>query len=369
MNINWIKRNRTKALIICYILFLFIIILMADKLTLLLTKNINPYIRRYITLREHYPLTDLYIEPNDFYIDSLIKKKYRIRIDANGFIIPSVKYENPDINIVFLGGSSTECLYVDERKRFPYLFGCLVEERTNLKVNSYNAAKSGNNTLHLIDILINKLIPIKPDIVFMMENINDLGILMYEKTYWNKNPLRTPIVEVKPSFSTIIKDAVKLTIPNLGMLFAQFITRDEWQHIRKKNIIIDKLHILSEFEFNLRTFVAISKVRNIVPVLMTQANRLTENPDQCVIPLINTLEKYGITYKEYRETYNSLNQKIREVATKENIPLIDLAIIVPQNNNYMYDIVHFNENGCIFVSKIIWDNLKLSHLMKKPDDR
>jgi len=51
----------------------------------------------------------------------------------------------------------------------------------------------GNNSLHSIDILVNKVIPIKPDIVVMMHNINDLVTLIYDQTYWGKNPTRKPI--------------------------------------------------------------------------------------------------------------------------------------------------------------------------------
>ena len=83
---------------------------------------------------------------------------------------------------------------MDENNRFPYLAGHLLEEETQLKVNSYNAGHSGNNTLHCLNILLNKVVNLKPDIVVLMENINDLAILMYEKTYWNTNPSRSPLV-------------------------------------------------------------------------------------------------------------------------------------------------------------------------------
>lgn len=82
--------------------------------------------RRYILLREHEPLKNVIVEPNDSYMkisDSLVQKKYRLRVDENGFIMPSKIYDQPDMSIVFLGGSTTECLYMDEENRFPYLTG------------------------------------------------------------------------------------------------------------------------------------------------------------------------------------------------------------------------------------------------------
>ena len=121
--------------------------------------------------------------------DGLVQKPFVLRVDRQGFIMPSKIHDHPDLTIAFLGGSTTECTYVDEDNRFPYLAGRLLERQTHLKVNSYNAGRSGNNTLHCLNVLLNKVVNLKPDIVVLMENINDLAILMYEKTYWNDQSL------------------------------------------------------------------------------------------------------------------------------------------------------------------------------------
>ena len=70
--------------------------------------------------------------------------------------------------------------------------GCLTwrgsswSRRPGARINSYNGGMSGNNSLNVIDLLINKVIPLKPDVVVFMENINDLSTLLYEGTYWSK---------------------------------------------------------------------------------------------------------------------------------------------------------------------------------------
>ena len=56
--------------------------------------------------------------------------------------MPSKVHDHPDLTLAFLGGSTTECIYVDENNRFPYLAGRLIEEQTGLKVNSYNAGRA-----------------------------------------------------------------------------------------------------------------------------------------------------------------------------------------------------------------------------------
>ena len=46
--------------------------------------------------------------------DSLAQKPYVLRVDRQGFIMPSKIHDHPDLTIAFLGGSTTECIYVDE---------------------------------------------------------------------------------------------------------------------------------------------------------------------------------------------------------------------------------------------------------------
>ena len=83
--------------------------------------------------------------------DKLENREYILRIDDNGFIVPSKVHEYPDRTIVFLGGSTTECFYVDEEKRWPYLAGRLLENDTGLKVNAYNAGMSAINSFNSIN--------------------------------------------------------------------------------------------------------------------------------------------------------------------------------------------------------------------------
>ena len=125
---------------------------------------------------------------------------------------------HPDISLVFLGGSTTVCHYLDENLRFPYLTGVLLENKLGIKINSYNAGRSGNNSLHSIDILLNKILPINPQIVVMMHNINDVTTLVYERSYWNNNFSKSVIIDMNNEITTnylrIMRDRL---IPNIAM--------------------------------------------------------------------------------------------------------------------------------------------------------
>ena len=330
---------------------------------------------RYIRLRERNPEFHAYVYParNEMqYIDGLDSGNKLLRTDRNGFIMPSNIHKDPDINIVFLGGSTTEGEFVDENNRFPYVVGRTIEEKTGLKVNSFNSGMYGNNTLHTINILLNKIVPMKPDIAIMMHNINDLSILMHEQTHWNSNSTRSPIATIN-YYSGALRKIKNATIPNLSRelkfhinsIFSSNLSLDEFHNTRDIKLIVSPDKIIEQFERNLRLFVSICKIYNITPILMTQFNRFSEEPDQVVLDSIrHPLEKFGMTYEEYRALYNTLNASIINIASNNKILVIDLESKTPKTNKYMYDSIHLNNVGSLYVTKVISDELLKLNILR-----
>jgi hypothetical protein len=384
---NWMERHPKKVVAAIVLLAIGIAAGVTEKLLARKTHDrINPVgIKRSIKLRELNPLYRDVLVPNQDAMrmsDGLAQKPYVLRVDRQGFIMPSKVHDRPDLTIAFLGGSTTECIYVDEANRFPFLVGRLLEQRTHLKVNSYNAGRSGNNTLHCLNILLNKVVNLKPDIVVLMENINDLAILMYEKTYWNTNPSRSPIQERLPTFKTVGQDLRQtfylvrdLTIPNLSrelkkiFAFAGKTKGDEFHGVRGQKITIDQQLLVREYSLNLQTFISLCRARGIIPVLMTQASRLTNHPDPLIQKLMGNLEaSQSITYAEFKGAFDRLNQTIRDVGARNQVLVIDLAGEIPPVKENICDVAHFNDRGSRLVAARIAAGLTpvISSLSKKP---
>ena len=220
---NWFQRHPKKALAAVTLIVILAIVFAAEQFLEFNNRQHGILLEdeakeRYVRLKEFRPGTRLLVAfPQNYlpYTDNVFTKRYRVEIDENGFIGPSRIYDRPDKVIVFLGGSSTECMYMDQHHRFPYLTGPLLEQETGDKINSYNGGMSGSNALSNIDILINKVIPLKPDVVIFMENINDLSILLYKGTYWNKGTARSPLETLK-KWQLVGKLLKEMFIPNLN---------------------------------------------------------------------------------------------------------------------------------------------------------
>ena len=373
---NWLERHPKKVLFLLIFLVVASLAVLTEKILAIRAQGLRHpgAVKRYVKLREFEPLYADILTPNQEALritDSLVQKGYVLRIDEDGFIMPSRVHKQPDRTVAFLGGSTTECVYVEEDNRFPYLAGRLLEKKTGLKVNSYNAAKSGNDSLHSMNILLNKIIALKPQIVVMMHNINDLSVLLYEGTYWNKHPSRSPLLEKKLSFKTVMKNLEEtghlirdLTFPNLsGQLTRWFrfsfrAPADEFKEVRGKKVHLDQNYLVTQFSLNLQTFINICQARGITPVLMTMPSRLTANPDPLIAKVMKKVEKdQGITYNQFKGAFDLFNETIREVGARNRILVIDLAQKIPPNRENLCDVAHFTEEGSKLVAASVAEAL------------
>lgn len=321
--------------------------------------------KRYIHFRERFPSTVTYEAPPIDVLaisDSVIDKKYRIEVDSNGFIKSSKSYENPDKVLLFLGGSTTENLYVEENNRFPNLTSIILE-RNGMNVNSYNGGVSGNTSIHSTINFLAKGISLDPDFVFFMHNINDLKTLFHRKSYWVAGHSRSIIRQT--SFSSSLKELLRGRIPHLyrrltvsWQKFQNYrnFSRDEFADVRAKKNKVEKSDVLNKFEKNLLAFISLSKAYKITPVLLTQPNRLNnqeQNREMLKVFEEHLKDDFEMSLEQYINIYNSANNKIIEIAKEYDVPFIDLASKIPKNKKYMYDYVHLTDEGNIFAAEII----------------
>ena len=77
---------------------------------------------------------------------------------------------NQKIDYLFMGGSTTECMYVNEDKRFPFLINHSLPD----SINIINLSKSGKNSHHSFLQLNTQLNDLEIRNLVLMHNVNDL---------------------------------------------------------------------------------------------------------------------------------------------------------------------------------------------------
>lgn len=367
---NWFERHPKTTVLTILAVILVALTFVTEKILAWRQPTFQAGVQRFIRLREYRPYFLQYILPPAVELaaaDNLEAKPYLLRTDGNGFIIPSRIHDAPEMSLMFLGGSTTACLYMGEEERFPYVVGRLVEQKAHKKVNSYNSGVGGNYSLHSLNLLFNKIIPLKPDIVLMCHNINDLTILLLEGSYWTDNPSRSQLVALDYTFGRRLKDIRDFFIPNLtrevNRLSQQLKQKlrgkkpkeiDEFARVRGRKIQYNEAMLRAAFRHNLLLFVEICRLHKLQPVLMTQAHRLKADPDPVIKASLRDLEeRQGLSYQEYKRLFFAFNDEIRAVAQEKGILLIDLAAAIPSEKEYLYDIVHFTAKGSWRVAEVI----------------
>ena len=148
---SWIKRTFYFKLII----FLFFTLLSVKVFDLTLgfigssdhSENQTKHGQRSLLLKEHPPNSNTIFIPTDVYMSgtqNLTKKEFVFRTDKDGFIVGPKNYNlNDTVSIIFFGGSTTECLFVEEELRFPHLVS------QNLNVRVLNGGVSGLSLIHI----------------------------------------------------------------------------------------------------------------------------------------------------------------------------------------------------------------------------
>jgi hypothetical protein len=188
--------------------------------------------------------------------------------------------------------------------------------------------------------------------------------LLYEKTYWSQKTTRAPLETLK-RVKLVGKFLKEILIPQINFAYRNLMNSlfprngDEFAGARGKKLVVDRAKLARQFAANLQIIVDVCRDWGITPVLMTQANRITDHPDPVVAAYVGQYgTDTGISYQDFKALYDLFNDTIRQVGQKNGILVIDLAREVPPNKKYLYDMVHFNDAGSEYAARIIAAQLK-----------
>ena len=332
----------------------------------------SPKPERYIRLREWQPSVDYVAVPPAIRHRNpggQVFDEYALSIDKNGFIEPSPTDAEAAATIVFLGGSTTECMFVQPKLRFPYLAGKLLGERLGTRINGINGGKSGNNTMHSLFALSAKVIPMRPDMVVLMHNVNDLAVLARGESYWPDSGTFGHVRTMRRDIESIVRNLRDLLIPHsyrairrgLRSISFDFVTNANATSGKKPQPNIEKM--ADDYESALTQFVHTVRAWKIQPVLMTQVlidrqevakPRKDDGGDYLAE---RKLRKRGFTRHSFASNQAYFNAIIRDVARREGALLIDLAAASKWTANDLYDQLHFTDAGSTRAAAIIAETL------------
>ncbi|MBM3503133.1 MAG: SGNH/GDSL hydrolase family protein [Alphaproteobacteria bacterium] len=325
---------------------------------------------RTLALREYRPSTRLAFAPPPIRSthDENALPLYPIVTDRDGFIRSEMWHEAADATIVFLGGSTTEGMFVAPPNRFPAEAAALLSKRTGLKVNTLNGGRSGNNTMHANLLLTGKVLALRPTAVVLMENVNDMGTLSTYGTYWNASSDYALVRTVRRPIETAFRSMRDAVIPHTYRAIRRALRRqdDRSGAPERAASVVPEAAIPAEksalwehqYEMAVRQFVGTARAWRVHPVLMTQVwiGSPGERGDPGLLAR-DRLEQRGFNADSFAGVHARFNEIIRRVAQDEGAILIDLARAHPWTEQETYDGLHFSDAGSRVAATIISDTL------------
>ncbi|MCG8510384.1 MAG: GDSL-type esterase/lipase family protein [Rhodospirillales bacterium] len=331
---------------------------------------------RHLVVREWLPNTTFTFSPPQIRRDNpggKVLDIYEIKTDRNGFIVPGRIHDDPDLTIAFVGGSTTECLYVQPQLRFPYLTGRILEQRHGIKVNTLNAGKSGNTTMHSSLQLIAKIIPEEPDIVVVMNNTNDGGVLGGQQTYWNQNTNYRIVKHVDRSVERGVRTvrdaifpyayrAIKRSIRKLRAIWQTAFTgfgvrtaHAEAPDHESTRRSVQRIGL--SYQRAMTQFVRTALAWDIRPLVLTQPilNEGEWKPgnDARADYLGRARAKAELSFTDFKNRHDYFNGIAVWVAEKHGAGHLDLADSREWTSRELYDGLHFTDAGAQYVAQYV----------------
>lgn len=289
--------------------------------------------------------------------------------------------------ILAIGGSTTECLYLDQKKTWPYLLQQLLND--NGKTDSSwvgNVGRSGHTSVEnylQLKYLLEQYQDIKT--VIYLAGVNDFLQRLSADTNYIPQNIQQPTEEDLyrafvnvPQFKTYrdlelykllrnIYDSIKYRNQLQDTAADVYI---QWRLNRQSaSEIIDNLPDLSSslnhYKYNLHHIIDLAKSHGVRLIFMTQPSLWKDNmgEEEKKLLWVGGIGDYQSNSGRYysaralAEGMDIYNNALIDVCKKRDAEYIDLSNIIPRDVTSFYDDVHFNENGARSVAKAIFFHL------------
>ena len=269
--------------------------------------------------------------------------------------------------LLFVGGSTTECYYLDDRKHWPYL----VSQKLGSKYLVNNAGLNGHSTFGHISLLNGYLSFLKPDYAFFLVGVNDMAT-----TDNGGNTFDNKLVQKNAEYYLLQMEEYSRLLNLLHSFYRSYQAfklgvsdNVEWKIAAQSNLkplpeeefkVIIAKHSAAQNDYRrrLEEMVKICLQNGVKPVFLTQPLLFGTGIDPTTGVDLGSYQVYIFSGEQYRQKLDVYNQTLRVFCQSKKIELIDLANLLPKDSKYFFDDMHFSDAGCEKISEIVVSNWK-----------
>jgi lysophospholipase L1-like esterase len=301
-----------------------------------------------LTLRAQHRSVDRTFDRRALHLEP---PQIQFRTDARGFIEPTQRLPDPEFTLAFQGGSTTECLVVEENLRWPNQVGVQLEPR-GFRVNTLNAGMSGNTAHDSLVNLLQLVVPARPDVVLLMNAINDAGLLAEGGEYQQRAPqpdgwragLRWTLGSLSAHSSI------------MGLVRRSLFERRLMARAGDTPNALPGQPDPTPYAARVRAWVRTVRAFGAEPVLITE-------------PLSSLRNELTPPWTD-AGALAVFNERVRAVGREEGAAVIDLAALVQKEPDFQhpekiyYDGMHVNDDGARIYGRLVAEQLAADVLPK-----
>lgn len=300
-----------------------------------------------------------------------LPKKYfksgAIEINSLGFRSPELLEPKPEnsIRLAFLGGSTTFCSEVTKAELvWPnVIVEQLQSEIPEKKFEFINASIPGRSVAGSRANFNHRVATHSPDVTFIYHAVNDLAINGWFLAEMQGLKLRTeentnPVVNLLKNKSLLIE----LIHTNLLILKKS----DEFVKQDRVSVKYDNELVTGLFRQDLNDLVdEVLKVSSLVviPTFSNQLRREQTEEEQLRAATTHMIYNPYLDLRDMLTGFESFNNVIREMATRENVIVIETEHVIEGTTENFADSVHFSDTGSVRLGKHLADELIKTRLL------
>jgi lysophospholipase L1-like esterase len=282
--------------------------------------------------------------------------------------------------VLCVGGSTTECLYLDDEKTWPHVLGQLLETKVP-GVWVGNVGRAGRMTLDHVTLLENLPEAETCGVWIVLAGLNDLRHRLggeyddhaertWELTFPYRRPgfssdLRRPFQRNLYAYDLLESARRRLKTALRGYdgtvyqdVDAIWVDRMRQARMRAdvRRDLPDLAPWLDDYERLVRRIAARARERGARLAMMTQPvlwaeTMPPENVDLCLGARAPDGRYYALDL--CAKAMDAYNLRLKETCAAEGVTCLDVASLLPKSSEVLYDDCHFNEEGARRVASLL----------------
>jgi lysophospholipase L1-like esterase len=266
-----------------------------------------------------------------------------------------------ECTIITIGGSTTQCFYLDDTKTWPYL---LQEKLKKVHPKTWvgNAGISGHSSRAHILFVRDILPQIKPKMAILLTGINDLWYSLDDHALTQGNPSEeahwktlllgySRLAQLLFLWKIIWFDHPVVLDRSANENFASAPLQKEMELPADVRTLVPSI---GQYRQNLLTIIHGLREQNIRTIFLTQPLLYDDSPRWKNILgwEYSNMGRHGfLSAATHARLLGFFNDELRRVCNEERVEVVDLAATVPHSEEYFYDSMHFTERGAEVVAE------------------